>query len=196
MGRKCVNVCEGGHKCVCVCAHQDRVSWAARKKRARNPLAGRRTGQLRAWATAARHAAPRHAGGERPAGRPLLAAPTGARPPTTAACPACLHVRAPTCDHTEVRLGLKGVEHLDDVFVLELPQDLDLLAQVPDVLFRLAVLDNELHGRDLAGASPPALVHLLLRRSAVVFVCAWSWWSAGLRGCIVASRSCDAGLQG
>jgi hypothetical protein len=42
---------------------------------------------------------------------------------------------AHTCDHTEVCLGLKGVKHLDDVLMPQLPQDLDLLPQVPDVLF-------------------------------------------------------------
>ena len=40
-----------------------------------------------------------------------------------------------TCDDTEVRLGLKCVQHLDNVFMAQLPQDLNLLPQVFDVLF-------------------------------------------------------------
>lgn len=32
-----------------------------------------------------------------------------------------------TCDHAEVCLGLKGVQHLDDVLVAQLAQDLNLL---------------------------------------------------------------------
>jgi hypothetical protein len=47
----------------------------------------------------------------------------------------CSHGSSHTCDHAEVRLGLKRVQHLDDVFMPELPQDFNLLPQVPDVLF-------------------------------------------------------------
>jgi len=55
---------------------------------------------------------------------------------------------------------LKGVQHLDDVLVPEVPQDLDLLPQVADVLLALALLHDELHGRDLAGAAAAAFVDL------------------------------------
>jgi hypothetical protein len=40
-----------------------------------------------------------------------------------------------TSDYTEVCLGLKRIEHLYDVLMPQLPQDFNLLPQVPYVLF-------------------------------------------------------------
>mmetsp|Transcript_23688 Transcript_23688/g.70297 ORF Transcript_23688/g.70297 Transcript_23688/m.70297 type:complete len:271 (-) Transcript_23688:18-830(-) len=65
--------------------------------------------------------------------------------------------------HTEVCLSLKCVQHLDDVFVPQRPQNLNLLAQVFDVLLTLAMLVDEFHGSDLTGALSPALIHLSKR---------------------------------
>ncbi len=42
-----------------------------------------------------------------------------------------------TCDDAELRLRLKGVKQLNDVFMAQLPQDFDLLSQVLYVLFGL-----------------------------------------------------------
>jgi hypothetical protein len=50
---------------------------------------------------------------------------------------------------------------LDDVFVPQVPQDLDLLAQVLDVLLAFAVLHDEFHGCDLASAFATTLVDLV-----------------------------------
>lgn len=65
-----------------------------------------------------------------------------------------------TSDHAEVCLGLKSVQHLDNVLMPQLPQDLNLLPQVLDVLLAFAVLHDKLHGCDLACALPPAFVDL------------------------------------
>lgn len=45
-----------------------------------------------------------------------------------------------TCNDAKVCLGLERVEHLDDVFMAQGTQNLNLLAQVLDVLLALAVL--------------------------------------------------------
>ena len=63
-------------------------------------------------------------------------------------------------DDAELGFGLERVHHGDDVVVPEPSQDLDLLSQRFDVLVRLAVLRDELHGDDLAGVLSPRLVHL------------------------------------
>ena len=64
------------------------------------------------------------------------------------------------CDNAKFLGSFKGVEHLDDVFVLELAQDLNLLAQVAHVLVALPMLHDKLEGNDLATAFPAPLVHL------------------------------------
>lgn len=68
-----------------------------------------------------------------------------------------------TCHYTEVSLGFKRVEHLNDVLMPQLPQYLNLLSQVANVLFGLSMLYNELHCCNLTSASPPALVHLQVK---------------------------------
>ena len=66
-------------------------------------------------------------------------------------------------DHAEFVVGFKGVEHLNDVLVLEVAQNLDLLPQAANVLGGLAVFDNELHRRDLSCRLAPPLVNLRSR---------------------------------
>jgi hypothetical protein len=46
-----------------------------------------------------------------------------------------LLVWLPTCDNTEVSLGLKRIKHLNDVLMPQLPQDFNLLPQVAYVFF-------------------------------------------------------------
>lgn len=66
------------------------------------------------------------------------------------------------CDDAELLIGLKRVKHLDDVLVLQAPQDFNLLSQADDVPLALAMLQNEFHGHSLARPSPPTFVHLQL----------------------------------
>ena len=63
-------------------------------------------------------------------------------------------------DYAEVRLGLKGVQHQDDVLMAQVAQYLNLLAQVADIFLALAVLHDELHGCDLACVLAAPLVDL------------------------------------
>eukprot|EP00955_Chlamydomonas_euryale_P089077 364434-Chlamydomonas_euryale.AAC.7 len=79
----------------------------------------------------------------------------------------------PTSHHTEVCLSLKCVQHLDDVFVPQRPQNLNLLAQVFDVLLTLAMLVDEFHGSDLTGALSPALIHLHAHGNELDDACLW-----------------------
>ena len=65
------------------------------------------------------------------------------------------------CHDAEIRLCFKRVEHLDDVFVPEALENLYLLPEALNVLLALAMLHDELHGRDLARLLPPALVDLM-----------------------------------
>ena len=64
------------------------------------------------------------------------------------------------CDHAKICLGLKGIQHLDDILMPQPAQDLDLLPQVPDVLLALPMLHDEFHGCDLACELPAPLVYL------------------------------------
>ena len=64
------------------------------------------------------------------------------------------------CDHTEVSLGFKGIQHLYDVLMTQVPQDFDLLSQVPDVLLTLAMLHDELHSSDLASEFSAPFINL------------------------------------
>ena len=66
-------------------------------------------------------------------------------------------------DHTEICLGLKGVQHLDDVLMPQPAQDFDLLPQVPDVLLALPMLHDEFHGCNLTCELPASLVYLRVR---------------------------------
>ena len=63
-------------------------------------------------------------------------------------------------DDDELGLRLEGVEHLDDVLVPQVPEDLDLLPQVLNILLRLPLLHDELERDDLPRVLSPALVHL------------------------------------
>lgn len=81
-----------------------------------------------------------------------------------------MHTLCKLSDDAKLLCGLKGVEHLDDVFMLELAQDLNLLAQVADVLFALAMLHDKLERHDLATALATALVHLRGRQQQVKMV--------------------------
>ena len=62
-------------------------------------------------------------------------------------------------DDAKLSLGLERIHHADDVVVLQPAENLDLLAQGLDVLLRLAVLRDELHGGDLARELATRLVH-------------------------------------
>jgi hypothetical protein len=62
--------------------------------------------------------------------------------------------------NTKVRLGLKSVEHLDDVLVTQLAKDFYFLTQVLDVLLALAMLHDKFHSRDLPSELPSAPIDL------------------------------------
>ena len=64
------------------------------------------------------------------------------------------------CHHTEISFGLECIKHLYDVFMPQIPQDLNLLPQVPDVFFAFAMLHYELHGSDLTGKLSATFIHL------------------------------------
>lgn len=68
------------------------------------------------------------------------------------------------CDDTELLIRLKGVKHLDDIFMPEASQNLNLLSQADYVLLALAMLEDEFHGHCLACSLPPALVNLINSR--------------------------------
>ena len=63
-------------------------------------------------------------------------------------------------DHAEVGWRFKIIQHADDVLMAQRAEDLNLLPQALDVLLRLAVLHDELHGNHLPCEPPPPLVHL------------------------------------
>ena len=65
-----------------------------------------------------------------------------------------------TSHNTEVTFGLEGVEHLDYIFVTELPQNFNFLPQILNVLLTLPMFHYELHRRDLASTSTATFVHL------------------------------------
>lgn len=65
-----------------------------------------------------------------------------------------------TCHNTELCLGFKSIQHLNDVLMPQLAQDLNLLSQVFDVLLALPLLHDELHSCDLTRAFPSTLVNL------------------------------------
>lgn len=72
-----------------------------------------------------------------------------------------------TRDDDKVRARLERVEHLDDVLVPQVPQDLDLLPQVAQVALALASLGDELERDDAPCRAAAALVHL----SSLFLVC-------------------------
>lgn len=65
------------------------------------------------------------------------------------------------CDNAKVCLGLKGIQHLDDVFMLKISEDLYFLSKVSNVLFTFAMFHNKLHCSYLSCKFPPSLVHLV-----------------------------------
>jgi len=63
-------------------------------------------------------------------------------------------------DNTEVGLRLKSVQHQDDVLMPQIPQDLNLLPQVSDVLLAFAMFHDELHGSNLPSKLSAPLIDL------------------------------------
>ena len=68
------------------------------------------------------------------------------------------------CDDTELLIRLKGIKHLDDIFMPEASQNLNLLSQADYVLLALAMLEDEFHGHCLACSLPPAFIDLIVSR--------------------------------
>ena len=64
------------------------------------------------------------------------------------------------CDHTEVGLGLKSIQHLYYVLMPQIPQNLYFLPQISDVLLAFAMLHDELHGSDLTSEFSTAFIYL------------------------------------
>jgi hypothetical protein len=62
--------------------------------------------------------------------------------------------------HAKLGFGLEVFDHLDDVGVRKVGQDPDLLPKAFQVLFRLAVLWNELHGHRFGRTLAPTLEDL------------------------------------
>ena len=75
------------------------------------------------------------------------------------------------CDYTEISLGLKGVQHLNYVFVSKITQNLDFLPQVLDVFLAFAMLHDELHGRDLPCKLSATFVYLHMSKQAQFLLC-------------------------
>ena len=65
------------------------------------------------------------------------------------------------CDYTEICLCLKGIKHLYNVLMLEIPENLYLLPEILDVLLAFAVLHDEFHGCNLSGELASALIYLV-----------------------------------
>lgn len=68
---------------------------------------------------------------------------------------------AKLCDHTKVGFCLECVQHLNDILMPQVAQNLYLLSQVPDVLLAFAMLHDELHGGDLPSELSAPFVHLV-----------------------------------
>ncbi len=79
------------------------------------------------------------------------------------------------CDDTEISLCLKCVQHLDNVLMPKISQDLYLLPQVLDVLLAFAMFHDELHGSDLSSRLSAPLVNLQLSTASTR---PWSCFSA------------------
>ena len=75
---------------------------------------------------------------------------------------------AKLCDHTKVCLCLECVQHLNDILMPKVAQNLDLLPQVLDILLAFAMLHDELHGRDLSCELSTPFVHLVDARKAAL----------------------------
>ena len=80
--------------------------------------------------------------------------------------PSCMVTMCKLCDHTEICLCLKGIKHLDDILVLEVPENLYFLPEILDVFLTFAVLHNEFHGCDLSGELASTFVYLMTTDSA------------------------------
>lgn len=72
-------------------------------------------------------------------------------------------------DNTEIRLCLKSIQHLNDVFMPQVSQDFNLLSQVSDVFLAFAMFHDELHGSNLPSEFTAPLVDL--QKEAVSPVC-------------------------
>lgn len=68
---------------------------------------------------------------------------------------------AKLCDHTKVGFGLECVQHLNNILMPQVAQNLYLLSQIPDVFLAFAMLHDELHGGDLPSELSAPFVHLM-----------------------------------
>jgi hypothetical protein len=71
--------------------------------------------------------------------------------------------------NAELSFGLEILDHLYDVGVREVGQDANLLPQAFQILFRLTVFRNELHGHSFGGALAPAFENFAERALADLF---------------------------
>lgn len=67
---------------------------------------------------------------------------------------------AKLCNYTEISFCLKCIQHLYNVLMPQVSQDLNLLSQISDVLLAFAMLHDEFHGSDLPCELSAPFVHL------------------------------------
>lgn len=71
-----------------------------------------------------------------------------------------MHTLSEFSDNAKLVVRFEGVQHLNDIFMLQISKNFDLLPQIADVPGTLTMLHDEFHCGCLSGRPTSALVYL------------------------------------